>query len=149
MNQTELELNPPYDYKRVFKSVYFTEAELEKKCQDNHWLRNRDLEDGIYTQYPTYDYSYSCYVCESVKELKECFRWGNWSIRQCFIYENLAFINQINGGDEWWTLKKFKDGRLLAFESCSFLRYDGVNEFEDHIQDMLKATYEQCRTLTY
>ncbi|WP_241670115.1 hypothetical protein [Bacillus cereus] len=45
---------------------------------------------------------------------------GNWSIRQGFALQNLLFVNQINAGDEWWTIRKKKDGNLIAFESISF-----------------------------
>jgi len=143
------EIGWPCEEGRVFDSPYFTEAELEAKCQENAWLKNRDAEQGIYAEYPTYDYSYTAYVCESMDELKHCFRFGNWSIRQGFIYKNLAFINQVNAGDEWWTLKKFDDGRLLAFESVTFGGFDEVGEFEDFINRLLKATYKQCRGLDY
>jgi len=112
----------PLEPGRKFESEFFTEEELTAKQQENDWLRNRDAEDGIYTEYPTYDYSYTYYECRTVEELKAAFLYGNWSIRQCFTYKNLAFVNQINAGDEWWTLKKFEDGRLLDFESITMIR---------------------------
>lgn len=30
---------------------------------------------------------------------------GNWSFQIGAVYRNLAFINQVDGGDEWWTLR--------------------------------------------
>ena len=111
----------PIDNNRKFESKYFTLEELTEKQQENSWLRNRDAEDGIYTEYPTDDYCYTAYECLSIDELKAAFLYGNWAIRQCFTYKNLAFINQINAGDEWWTLKKFEDGILLSFESITMI----------------------------
>lgn len=144
----------PLERGRVFKSEFFTEEELTAKQQENLWLRRggpdeEPDEPGFY--FPTYDYCYTYYECNTLEELKKVFLHGNWSVRQCFTYKNLAFINQVNAGDEWWTLKKFPDGRLLAFESCSMIaiinRSNGY--FEADMAQMLKATYEQCRHLEY
>ena len=124
----------PIDNNRKFESKHFKIKELTKKQQENDWLRNRDAEDGIYADYPTYDYSYGAYECMTIAELKHAFLYGNWSIRQCFTYKNLAFINQINAGDEWWTLKKFEDGTLLSFESITMIRTIN-HEVESWTQD--------------
>uniref|UniRef100_A0A6M3LSX9 Uncharacterized protein n=1 Tax=viral metagenome TaxID=1070528 RepID=A0A6M3LSX9_9ZZZZ len=157
----------PLEPGRKFKSEHFTEEELTAKQQGNDWLRNKDAEDGVYTEYPTYDYSYTYYECNTLEELKKVFLYGNWSIRQCFTYKNLAFINQINAGDEWWTLKKFEDGRLLAFDSITMIRtinhetwkwvedyntseYEDGSRFRvirpyaarDHVADMTKKFHE-------
>lgn len=111
----------PLESGRKFESEYFTQQEIEAKCQENDWLRNRDAEDGVFTEYPTYDYSYSCYECKSLIELKNAFLHGNWAIRQCFTYKDLAFINQVNAGDEWWALKKQADGTLQEFDSITMI----------------------------
>lgn len=142
----------PLERGRMFASEFFTEEELTAKQQENTWLRRGGPDEepdnsGFY--FPTYDYSYTYYECISLAELKKAFQYGNWAIRQCFTYRNLAFINQINGRDEWWTLKKFPDGRLLAFESCSMAAIVEQGYFEDYISQLLKATYHQCRHLEY
>jgi len=121
--------------RRRFESKHFTLEELTKKQQENHWLRNRDAEDGVYTEYSTHDYTYTAYECFTINELKKAFLYGNWAIRQCFTYKNLAFINQINAGDEWWTLKKFEDGTLVAFESVTMvavINYEIKNWVRDY-----------------
>lgn len=141
----------PLEHDREFASG-FTKEELTAKQQENAWLRlgGPDKEpDAPGFWYPSYDYSYSYYVCETLDELKRAFLYGNWAIRQAFIYKNLAFVNQVNAGDEWWTLKKFEDGEIIAFESCSMVPIinHGEGHFEDYIPQMLKATKEQCRKL--
>jgi len=132
----------------------FSKDELVEKCQENPWLKTFG---GAFAEDPfmELDYQYCFTVCESIEELKSCFLEGNWAIRQGFIYKDLAFINQVNGGDEWWTLKKFEDGEIVAFESISFRHiikegrtHDG-NTFEQFIERLLRATKEQCKTLTY
>lgn len=97
------------------------------------------------------DYEYCFTACTTIEELKAYFLRGNWAIRQGFTYESLAFINQVNGGDEWWTVKKFPDGELIAFESitmCAVIE-KGADYFAEYIQQLLNATKEQCRTLDY
>jgi hypothetical protein len=134
----------PIESGRKFESKWFTQQEIEAKCQENHWLRNRDAEDGIFTEYPTYDYGYSCYECKTLDELKRAFLYGNWSIRQCFTYKDLAFINQINAGDEWWALKKQKDGVLQEFDSITMIAVINSKppdqSFEDYINELVEAT---------
>ncbi len=164
-----MENNWPIDNNRKFDSKHFTAEELTAKQQENDWLRNRDAEDGVFTEYPTHDYKYDTYYeCLSIEELKRAFLYGNWAIRQGFIYETLAFINQMNGGSEWWALKKFPDGRLLPFDSMSMIRiinYEmktwtedfNTSEFEDgsrfrvirpwvsveHINDLTEEFHEK------
>lgn len=146
----------PLEPGREFESEFFTEEELTAKQQENTWLRNMDAEDGVYTEYPTYDYSYSYYECRTIDELKKAFLYGNWAIRQCFTYRNLAFINQVNGGDEWWALKKFEDGRLLAFESvtfCAIINHETRRWVADRMATEAKALFahdvdEECEMLT-
>ena len=99
------------------------------------------------------DYTFgNYYACRTIDELKKAFLYGNWAIRQGFIYESLGFINQINGGDEWWTIKKFHDGSILAFESITMtliIKDNPEGYFEEYIAQMLKATREQCLKLEY
>lgn len=149
---TEQDYGWPLEQGREFASEFYTEEELTEKCQENQWLRlgGPDKEpDAPGFWYPSYDYGYCYYACKTVEELKKVFLYGNWSIRQGFVYKSLAFINQVNAGDEWWTLKKFPDGEILAFESCTMTAIINHGEFEDYIAQMLKATREQCRKLEY
>ncbi len=111
---------------------------LIKKCQENPWLKR----GSIYN-----DYNFT--EVKPIKELKDVFRQGNWVICQGFIYRNLAFINQVDAGDEWWTLKKFEDDELVAFESTSFLPFIKDGQFTKLINRLLRATKEQCLKLCY
>jgi len=129
---TQMRYEWPLEEGRKFKSKYFKLKELEKKQQENDWLKHGGIDFGEgelfgrpYQDY--HDYKYTAYECMTIEELKKAFLYGNWAIRQCFTYRRLAFINQINGGDEWWALKKFPNGALLAFESITM---KGVINFE-------------------
>jgi len=135
-------------------SILFKEKELIKICQENPWLKTFGVEFAE-DPFMELDYKYCFTECKTIEELKANFLRGNWAIRQGFIFKNLAFVNQINGGDEWWTLKKFEDGETIAFESISFRHiikqgrtWDG-STFEQLIERLLKATKEQGKTLNY
>lgn len=68
---------------------------------------------------------------------------------QGIVYEDLAFVQQVDGGDEWWTLKRTDSG-WLAFESWSFGRIVQEPErFSHAIECMHRATPEQCKRLEY
>ncbi|MGU3473092.1 hypothetical protein ACLBWT_18340 [Paenibacillus sp. D51F] len=91
----------------------------------NPWIRCAD--DPLFTRN-------SFHVVESVDELMEKFRQGNWCLGTAFVYKNLAFINQIDGGDEWMTLKDW-----CSFESITFravLRH-GAHYTRQYIEELL------------
>lgn len=131
----------------------FTEAELIKKCQENNWLKRGGV---VFKEDPfmELDYEYSFGKYSSVEDLRTLFRHGGWSIRSGFIYENLCFVQQDNGGDEWWVIKKFPDGSLVGFESFSFshmikkVDHDPKIEhdvtFDEAIKRLLVNTKEQA-----
>ena len=120
---------------------------LVEKCQENGWLKvgGFDWQDDPFLEEYPYEFSRT----DSVDRLREALGSGNWAIRQGFCYRDLAFIQQVNGGDEWWTLKR-TDAGWLAFESWSFGRIVQEPErFSHAIECMHRATPEQCKRLEY
>ena len=120
---------------------------LVEKCQENGWLKvgGFDWQDDPFLEEYPYEFSRT----DSVDRLREALGSGNWAIRQGFCYRDLAFIQQVNGGDEWWTLKRTDSG-WLAFESWSFGRIVQEPErFSHAIECMHRATPEQCKRLEY
>jgi len=117
---------------------------------NNVWLnRSADISDGNF-------------VCEdflepkmlkevkTINELKTEMKKGNWSINTGFIYKDLAFINQINGGDEWATFKYVPELKTaFQFESISAIPIIRDKEFNKMVKDMHRATPEQVRKLDY
>lgn len=87
------------------------------------------------------------YECKTVDELVEKLKQGNWCLGQAFYYENICFINQVDGGDEWLVIRDD-----IPFESwgCRYVitKY-GEQEFRETLDRMLKATPEQLRKLEY
>lgn len=124
------------------------ESRIVSACQDNPWLKTFG---GSFAEDPfmELDYRFSFETVGSLSELKQLLARGNYAIRQGFVYQNLAFVNQVNGGDEWHVLKEFEDGEILGFESISFKLVIERGGFEELIERLLRATKEQCRTLSY
>ena len=133
-----------YEYQEVTGAE---SAGLVEKCQENGWLREGGYawqDDPFLEEYP-----YSFVRTDSIDGLRDYFG-GNWALRQGILYDDLAFIQQVDGGDEWWTLKKLPDGKWLDFESWSFnnARKDPV-QFSRAIVSMQMATAEECSRLEY
>ena len=91
---------------------------LETMCQENGWLRSGGYpwqEDPSLREVP---FSFS--RIESLDGLKEFFQRESHAIREGVLFGNLAFINQVDGGDEWWTLKRLPNGSWIDIDSISF-----------------------------
>lgn len=117
----------------------FTETELLKVWEhignNNDWIKE------------AYDPAFNkdmFYKCHSLEELEGRFKQGNWSLGQAFYFENLCFINQVDGGDEWLTIKDDYD-----FESFTFEHIIKRGTFSLYMQDLLSATKEECIQLMY
>jgi hypothetical protein len=84
--------------------------------------------------------------CKTIDELIEKFDHGNWCLGQAFYFGDICFINQIDGGDEWLVIKQD-----CAFESFTtrLMIHDNVYPFARLIEDIQKATIEQCKKLEY
>lgn len=124
-----------------------------RKALENPWISGRTGEmredPFMLLDYELTDRSFA--FIDSLEELREKFLHGNWAINVGFIYDNLAFINQVNGGDEWTAIKKFPDG-LIMFESISMeliLEQSGELKWRGLIDRLRKASKEQCLNYTY
>jgi hypothetical protein len=121
---------------------------LIKACQENAWLKVGDADfepDGFCCEH---DYPYSLERYDDVDMLERFFAHGNWSIRAAVQHHDLIFVNQVNGGDEWWTLKIDGD-QLVPFESITFCHTIARGEFRSYIQRLRDATVEQCKNLAF
>lgn len=131
-----------------FKSVDTqTEETLIKKCQQNGWLMRGgyDWQDDPYLE--EYPYEFSC--ADDLEELRGFFTHGNRAIRQGIVYKDLAFIQQVNGGDEWWTLKQVDDG-WMSFENITFGNMvKDPERFNHMICSMVASSPQICHNLDY
>ena len=94
--------------------------EAYKIGMKNGWCSGEfDRQDGNFIVEEDRLNNNSGFVIEDVEQLRDFFKHGNWCLGQAVIYKSLCFINQINGGDEWLTMKKFKN-QVIDFESITF-----------------------------
>jgi Domain of unknown function (DUF3846) len=103
--------------------------------RNNPWIRAAD--DPPFTR----DSFVGCY---SIEELAERIGHGNWCIGTTFYYRDLCFINQVEGGDEWLTIR-----HGIAFESMTLNPSIEDGTFESLVCRLLAATTEQCERLEY
>jgi hypothetical protein len=140
--------NPIYDDAIYLNGTPLFDS-LVKACQSNPWLKRGGCEfepEGFCCES---DYNYHLNRYESIETLEAFFDHGNWGIRSGVTHRDLVFVNQVNGGDEWWTLKILPNGELLPFESITFRPMIERGEFTAFIDRMANATPEQCKSLTY
>lgn len=123
-------------------------SSLEDACQRNGWLRvgGYAWQDDPYLE----EYPYAFVATKNIDDLRGFFEHGNWAIRQGIVYDNLAFIQQVDGGDEWWTLKRSGDS-WIDFESisCGGMIERSKEDFERLVASMQAATIDECRRLDY
>ena len=126
----------------------FVAEMLTKKCQENVFIKWGGLEFEPHGFCTESDYPYTFHEVTDIEILECFFDHGNWSVRDGIVYAGLAFINQVNGGDEWWTLKY--DGRAwISFESITFKGMIKDGRFHDYINTLVAATPEECRERRY
>ena len=104
---------------------------LIKKLDTNIWLSNE-------RDYPKWDYSYNFTQIDNIKDLFEYFQRGNRAIRAGVLFEDLAFVNQVNAGDEWLALRDYID-EWKTFESISFeyIASKGFDYFKEYIGNII------------
>lgn len=77
----------------------------------------------------------------SIEELKTLIQKGNWCLGQGFYYQNLCFIDQVDGGDEWLTIRADLD-----FNSFTFYYIIKSGQFETIINRLLNASNEDLKS---
>ena len=91
-------------------------------------------------EYPIHDYPWGIREVGSVDELVEMFQFGNYPVRTGFVLDNLAFIEQVSGGNEWLALK-LHNGEWKSFDSISFYHMinksgtDACGEYIEHLRE--------------
>lgn len=108
------------------------------------WLELGNLNDWINgASDPPFD-KRSFSVCVTREELEAAFLHGNWCVGQAWVYGELCFINQHDGGNEYLVIR-----RDVVFESISadLMVHDGT--FGLWLRAVEAASDHQLRTLEY
>jgi hypothetical protein len=103
--------------------------------RENPWIREAD--DPPFTP----DSFLGCY---SIVELEERLGHGNWAVGTAFYYRDLCFIQQVEGGDEWLTIR-----HGVGFENVTVGPSVEDGSFGSLVTRLLTASREQCRRLEY
>jgi hypothetical protein len=82
--------------------------------------------------------------CADAEELKARLAHGNWCLGSAFYLDDLCFIEQVGGGDEWLVIKE-----NVAFESVSCAHMIKVGTFDDFLARIQRATLYACAQLSY
>jgi hypothetical protein len=89
----------------------------------------------------------SFHECANDDELLDKLSRGNWSLGQAFYVGHLCFIQQVDGGDEWLSIKQG-----APFDSISFgriIRREGREAAQVILDQIRGASVERCRALEY
>ncbi|GAG40121.1 unnamed protein product, partial [marine sediment metagenome] len=117
-----------------------------KEGNKNYWISGQaNIDDGDLF-FEDYFNEESIKICSSINELRDKFNFGCWARCVSFIYKNLCFVNQINGGDEWLTMKAFNvpdNPEIISFESITMKAFIKKHKFKDLITRLCNATKDQ------
>ena len=91
----------------------------------------------------------SFHICGQFRELAERLLHGNWCLGQAFALENLCFINQVDGGDEWLTIRGVVPFESITMQSSRETREEAEARLAATIERIRRATDEQLRCLEY
>ena len=103
--------------------------------QENPWIRT--ATDPPFTR----DSFVGCY---SVEELAESMSGTMWAVGTAFYYRDLCFIQQVEGGDEWLTIR-----HGIGFESMTLGSRIEDGTFASLVRRLLSASREECQRLEY
>jgi hypothetical protein len=113
------------------------------KAMHQKWVTIGKQNPWIRKAYdPRFDLS-QVHEKKSAQELYDHFQRGNWCLGDAPYYQNICFINQVDGGSEYLVIRDD-----ISFESISADRYT-LEELEDFIERVQKASPEQLRKAEY
>lgn len=127
------------------------EAEsLALACLKSRWL-TRGIAPDLRDKTPTQHFSF--FNSDTCDALREYFRSGSHPLRDGIVYRNLAFVQQVDLGDEWLVLRRVFDdesgeAHWIPFESYSLGRIlESPARFECAIRALEEADPYDTATL--
>lgn len=91
----------------------------------------------------------SFHVCKDVDELAEMILRGNWSLGQAFVLGDICFVNQVDGGDEWLTIKGSTAFESITMRTPRETTEQAAERLRQTVERIQRATEEQCKRLQY
>lgn len=90
-------------------------------------------------------YQWDVAYCDNLDDVLYNIKDDYWTIRTCFAWENLAFVQQVNGGNEWLALRK-TDGVWTPFESLSIghmIESSGIDGTRAYLESLRHPSDQQ------
>ena len=140
--------HPETDYQARCQ-VFLDSLADEQRAQVETWLKIGNQNQWIREAWdPPFDALSFC-ICKDINDLAERILDGNWCLGQAYVLDDICFINQMNGGDEWLTIKG-----NTSFESITMQTYNESDEeaetrLRNTIARIQAATEEQCKKFEY
>jgi hypothetical protein len=119
------------------------DCNVATQAQLNTWLKLGTRNQWVREAYDPPFTLEQIHEKKTVEELDEHFRHGNWCLGDAPYYQNICFINQVDGGSEYMVIRDDID-----FESLS-IQYFDLEKLRKFIEDVQKATPEQLRSYDY
>lgn len=91
----------------------------------------------------------SFHFCRDIRELAERLLHGNWCLGQAFVLGEICFINQVNGGDEWLTIKGKTSFESITMQTFNESHEEAETRLFRTVERIQRATEKQCRKLDY
>ncbi len=108
---------------------------LRAKCCENAWLKPASSADGDEDGHAPLVLNLQ--FATSVDEVKDYLTRSRHHIRDGVVIDDVALIQQVDLGDEWWTLKRDERGAWHEFESLSFAPMMKNGAFDAYISSLL------------
>lgn len=86
------------------------------------------------------------FECKTLDFLMKKLSGGGWAVGAAFFYKNLAFINQVDGGDEWLIIKE--DVPFESYSCGSVINRD-KRKFVEDIYKYLNTPKEEIQNFDY
>lgn len=114
-----------------------------------HWLRigheNPWIRDAVDPPFS----ELSFHICADQREMVEKLLHGNWCLGQAFVLDDIAMIQQVNGGDEWLTIKGYTRFESITAHSYSSTREQAEQELNRLLTAIRRSTEQECKALEY
>jgi len=91
----------------------------------------------------------SFHICENVDELAELILRGNWCLGHAFVLGDIGFVNQIDGGDEWLTIKGATSFESITMKTSSETMEQATKRLCETVARIQQASEKQCKKLEY
>ncbi len=123
------------------------EPEMQERIRT--WLRIGNENPWIAQAYDPPFTELSFQICADIRELTERILHGNWCLGQAFALEDICFINQVNGGDEWLTIKGSTSFDSITMKTDRETQEEAEQRLRETVEAIRQSTEIQCKRLEY